>query len=273
MIVSEDKRAAAEANRRRYEALRAAGQEKKANPLPALTEIGGAPIDPASIVAAETIPGGWYTTLRLRRGEALRLLDETGTACAALIGWRADETAERINCADTVKVQWTASVRKGRVILTDMGHVFLSVIEDTSGAHDTLAGPSNAASVLAAFGREGVRNTRDNFVAGTSKLGLSRRDIPPCITFFAPVRVEASGTLAFDAGRKKPGDFVDLRAEMDLILIVSNAVHPLDPAPKETPGPITLTRFRAPVAGADDPCRTGSEEAGRAFLFTDRLFD
>jgi len=267
MVVSEEKRAAAEANRQRYEALRAAGQEKKAKPLPPHTPLGGAPIPADAILSIETVPGGWYTTLKLRRGEALRILDETGTACAALIGWRADETAERINCADTVKVQWSATVRKGRVLLTDMGRVFLSVIEDTSGAHDTLAGPSPAASV-----GDGMRNGRDNFVAGALKLGLAKRDIPPCITFFAPVRVEESGTLTFDAAKKKAGDFVDLRTEMDLLLIVSNAVHPLSPEQGVTPGPIVLTRFRAPPAGPDDPCRTSSEEAERAFLFTDRLF-
>ena len=259
------------ANRRRYEELRTAGQEATPKALPAATALDGAPIAPPAVIGREEVPPGWYDTVRLRRGEALRIVDRGGTSSVSVIGWCLPDTSERLNCADTAKVQWSAALGKGRVILTDMGRVFVSLIEDTSGAHDLLVGGSTAASALAAFG-EPSRNTHDNFLAAASKLGLGLRDIPPCVTFFAPVSLDAGGRFVWNAARKRPGDFVDLRAECDLVLVVSNCAHPLDPARPAAAGPVTLVRHRAPPAAPDDPCRTTSPEIVRAFQFTDRLY-
>ena len=271
MVSAEQKRQDAEANRHRYEELRAAGQEATPKGLPKPTPRDGAPIAPASIISREDVPAGWYTTISLRRGEAIRIIDSSGLASVSLIGWRAENPSERINCADTIKVQWSAAMSKGRVILSDMGHVFLSLIEDTSGAHDLMVGGSTAASTRAAFGAT-TRNTRDNFMAAAAKNDLSLHDIPPCVTFFAPVSVDAHGRFLWNAANKSPGDFVDLRAEMNLLLALSNCPHPLDPARPAANEPITLVRFRASPAGPDDLCRTASPEAARAFAFTDRLF-
>jgi urea carboxylase-associated protein 2 len=257
----------AEANRQRYEELRAAGQGATLKALPHVTARDGARIAPETVISREQVPPGWYTIMRLRRGEALRIMDDAGAASVALVGWRAEDTSERINCADTVKVQWSASLTKGRVILSDMGRVLLSVIEDSSGAHDLLVGGSTPADAPG-------RNTRDNFVAAAAKLGLSLCDIPPCATFFAPVSVDRAGRFRWDAARKHKGDFVDLRAEMNLLLALSNCPHPLDPAAAvaAAAGTITLIRHRPAAPTADDPCRTASPEAERAFTFTDRLF-
>jgi uncharacterized protein len=260
-----------EANRRRYEELRAAGQELTPNALPEPTALDGAPIASGTVIQQEHVPPGWYSTIRLSHGEALRIVDETGRSSVSLIGWREEDTSERINCADTIKVQWSAAIGKGRIILSDMGRVLLSVIEDTSGAHDLLVGGSTPASTSAAFGEPG-RNTQENFLAAASKIGLDIRDIPPCVTFFAPLALDDAGRFHWQAGRKRAGDFVDLRAEMNLIVVASNCPHPLDPARPAATGQVTLIKHRAAPAAGDDPCRTGSPEAIRAFAFTDRLF-
>jgi uncharacterized protein len=259
------------ANRRRYEELRLAGQEATPKVLPPATALDGAPIAPPAVISREEVPAGWYDTVRLRRGEALRIIDLHGVSSVSLIGWCEHDPSERINCADTAKVQWSAALSKGRVILSDMGRVFLSLIEDTSGAHDLLVGGSTPASTLAAYG-EVSRNAHENFLAAASKLGLGLRDIPPCVSFFAPVSVDAAGRFVWNGARKRPGDFVDLRAETDLVLVLSNCPHPLDPARPAANGPVTLVRHRTPPAAADDPCRMTSPEIVRAFQFTDRLY-
>jgi uncharacterized protein YcgI (DUF1989 family) len=168
-------------------------------------------------------------------------------------------------------VQWSAAISKGRIILSDMGRVLLSVIEDSSGTHDLLVGGSTSASTRATFGAT-TRNTQDNFLAAGSKIGLDIRDIPPCVTLFAPVSLDDSGRFCWREGCKRPGDFVDLRAEMNLIIVASNCPHPLDPSRPAASGPVTLIKYRAAAPAADDPCRTSSPEATRAFAFTDRLF-
>jgi urea carboxylase-associated protein 2 len=257
------------AHRERYEALRAAGQGATARALPSLTERGQTLAEPA-VLHREHLPGGWYWTTRLTRGEALRIVNTAGTSAVSMIAWCEADTSERINTADTMKVQWSTGLRKGRILYTEMGRVAFSIIEDTSGAHDALVGPTTRASMAAALGAEACRNSRDNFLAAASKLGLTRRDIPLCVSFFAPVGVGAQGRFVWRSGQRTPGDFVDLRAEMDLLVVLSNAGHPLDPALCALPAPVDVIRFTAPAPERDDPCRHGCVEAERAFDFTER---
>jgi len=88
------KKEISEANRARYEALRAAGQGATAKRLPDLTALNDAPIAPDAVISRETVPAGWYTIVRLRRGEALRIIDDTGVSSAAHIGWHEEDMSE-----------------------------------------------------------------------------------------------------------------------------------------------------------------------------------
>lgn len=265
MILTREQQADVEAHRKRYEELKAAGQGQAPRALPPPTPREGAPIAQDAVIHRETIPGGWYWTTQLKRGEALRLVNSSGKSCIALLAWSKADPSERLNHADTIKVQWAARLQKGRVILSDMGRALLSIIEDTSAAHDTLAGGSSAATNAMHYGEDNHRNTRDNFILAAGKLGLGRRDVMPCINFFAPVSVDSSGKFLWNDDRRQAGDFVDLRAEMDLLVALSNCPHPLDPASTYSKGPVAIVRYRAPEAGVDDLCRTASAESMRAF--------
>ena len=266
MILTTEQQAEVAANRKRYEELKAAGQGHAPRALPSPTPRDGAAIATSAIIHREIIPGGWYWTTRLNRGEALRLVNTDGTSCISLLAWRAADASERLNPADTIKVQWAATLRKGRVILSDMGRVLFSIVEDTTGgAHDALAGGSTATTNEARYHTTTLRNTRDNFILAAGKLGLDRRDVHPCISFFAPVHVDAEGRFQWDAGHRQAGDFIDLRAEMDVLVALSNCPHPLDPSPAYTSGSAEIVRYRAESIRRDDLCRTASAEAARAF--------
>lgn len=266
MILTEEQKAEVAANRKRYEELKAAGQGQAPRALPPPTRRGSALIAEADVMHQEVIPGGWYWTTRLNRGEALRIVNTNGTSCISLLAWNRADTSERLNHADTIKVQWAATLCKGRVILSDMGRVLLSIVEDTTGgAHDTLMGGSTAATNKARYHATTLRNTRDNFILAAGKLGLDRRDVHSCISFFAPVSVEEGGRFVWNDGRRSTGDFIDLRAEMDLLVALSNCPHPLDPSPAYVPGAVDVVRYRANPPDADDLCRTASAEATRAF--------
>lgn len=267
MDLTEEQKVEIARNRAAYEALKAAGQGAAPKALPPLTARDGARLAPEHVVARETVPGGWYWYGRIGRGETLRLVNATGGSAATVVAWNADDVSERINHADTVKVQWSAALRKGRVILSDMGRVVFSITEDTSGAHDALVGGSTAASNARKYGGD-HRNTRDNFVLAATKLGLARADLPLPIAFFAAVETDAEGAFVWNEARRAKDDFVDLRAEMDLLVAVSACPHPLDPRAVYEPGSIELIRHRAPVA-PDDFCRSGSAESVRAFDNTD----
>lgn len=255
-------------NRARYLELKSAASGRVPLVLPPPTPRDAAPPGADAVKLSETLPGGWYWTGIIRRGQVLRIDNPGATPGVSLLAWNLADTSERYNHADTIKIQWTAELRKGRVLFSEMGRVLLSIVEDSSGRHDTVVGGSTRASVARTYGADsGVRNARDNFILAVGKHGLTQRDIPPCITFFAPVTVNADGRFIFDATAVTPGDFVSLRAEMDLILAVSNTPHPL--APQVSPVPVELTIHTAPTAGPDDLCRTATAEAARGFVNTD----
>ncbi len=253
------------ANRQRYEEHQKKGLEFAPKALPSASALPAPAIQPSAIIHQETIPGGWYWWTLLKRGEALRIDQQDGASTVALIAWNAADTSERLNLVDTVKVQWTTALGKGRVIFSDMGRVMFSMIEDSSGAHDCLMGGSTAASNAARYPGAKTRNTRDNFILAAGKLGLDRRDIPAVLNLFAPVQIDDAGGFHWRGKPSNGADYAELRAEMDMLAGLSNCPHPLDPNPVYAPAPVAVTRFRAAARAADDLARTATAEAVRGF--------
>ncbi len=243
--------------RRRYDELKANGEAPKTLPGPSPR-----PAPARHVFARETIPAGWYATMTVWAGETIRIATGAEPSAVALLAWRRDDPSERLNTADTVKVQWTSALEKGRVVFSDMGRVMLSIVEDSCGCHDALLGGSTAASNAKCYG-DRLRNTRDNFLLAAMKLGLDARDIPPCLTLFAPVRVDALGRFVWHEDRRHGGDYVELRAEMDLLLALSNCPHPLDPTPRYAAASVEVLRIESPEPSLDDLCRTATDEARR----------
>lgn len=248
------------ADRARYEEHQRRGLEFAPKALPALSPRPAPWVDAARVLRREVVPGGWYWTTALKAGEVLRVQAGGLGGSVSLACWRDGDSSERQNLPDTVKVQWTTELRKGRIILSDMGRAMLSIIEDSSGAHDALTGGAGPKGP----GTPKERNARDNMVLAAAKLGLDRRDLPALLTLFAPVRVDGEGRFLWRAAMLSGDDWVELRAEMDLVLALSNTRHTLDPSDGPVP-PVTVTRLAAVPVPADDLCRTATAEAVRAF--------
>lgn len=228
---------------------------------------------PADLVWEETVAPGGYTARRLARGTRLRLIDKAGDACASLNIFNAEMPTERLNVADTVKVQWNAYLSAGKLLLSDMGRVLASLLEDSAGTHDTFCGVSNTASNLRKYG-EGRNsgafpNGRDRLILGAAKHGLNRRDVHPCVTLFKGTRIEADGSITPVIGPFAPGREVLLRAEMNVIIVIANCPHVLDPRADYTSTPLRLTAWRGPIAPENDPVRNATPEGQRAFLNTE----
>jgi uncharacterized protein len=257
-----------EQHRARYEALKAQARLRASSaPATAAPSV----IDPANVTERETIDGGWYWSVKVARGQTLRLLNASGNPGVSVMIWNADDTSERYNAGDTVKLQWTTRLTRGRVLFSDMGRVLCSITEDSFGASDTILGGSTPATNARNFGDASLRNSRDNFLLAAGKLGMRRPDVPPAITFFAEIQTDDDGRFRWKDGAPA-GAIVDLRAEMNLLVVISNCPHPTAPARRFDPGPIEAIVFRGPHPSGDDLCRRFSEEAERGFENTDRLF-
>ncbi len=246
--------------RARYEALQQAARARAATPAAIAT----AYLPPLpNIRATETIPPGCYVALRLRRFDVIRITNPAGTPGAALFLWNADEPSERFNAGDTTKLQWTTHLTTGRVLFSDMGKVLAAITADTGAGHDSIIGPSTPQQTGAG------RNGRDNLRLAAAKFGLTRRDVAPALSLFSKIATDEAGRFHY-AGAPPAGAAVQLRAEQNLLLALSNSPHALSPVTEST-GPIEIEIAHAPPE-ADDLCRNFSEEAIRGYINTDAGF-
>lgn len=232
-------------------------------------ETGGVEV---GMILNEVVPGGSYWSRVIRRGTILRIVDLEGGAGISLLCYNADNPTERYNAADTTKIQFNVFLTKGMLLYSDMGRVLFSITEDTCGHHDTIAGCSTAISVSARYGPGEWRNTRDNFLNCLAKHNLGKKDIAPNLNLFARVQVEPDGALTFVPGVSRPGNYIDLRAEMDVLVVLSNTPHVLDTNKTYNPTPVLLVVLRSFPPGPDDLCRTRTPEAERGFANTDAFF-
>ncbi|MEA5603129.1 urea amidolyase associated protein UAAP1 [Nostoc sp. UHCC 0252] len=237
-------------------------------------------IDPNLILLDEKLPGGAYWHYVIKRGNTLRVTDLESSQGVSMICYNADSPIERLNVADTAKIQFNAFLKKGMVIYSDMGRILFSITEDTCGYHDLICGCSNTASNAAKYGeaaynkygQSDYNNSRNNFLKALGKRGLTRKDLMPNLNLFSRVVVRPNGDLEYIAGDEKPGSFIDLRAEMNVLVIISNCPHVLHPDTVYKPKPIQLTVWKSPAPAPDDLCRTANEEVIRGFINTDALF-
>lgn len=237
-------------------------------------------ITPESLLWDEQLAPGAHWSGIVRRGNSLRLTDVQGGANVAALFYNADEKLERYNMADTLKAQHTAYLTTSVVCYSDMGRVLCSITADTCGWHDTLGGASNAALVERKYGtaryqeyrNDYYKNGYDSLLNELGKYGLGKRDVVSNINFFSKVTVDTGGTLIFHPGHSKPGASVDLRFEMNTLVVLSTCQHPLDPAPHYQPRPININVWRSGAVPADDACRNRCPENQRGFVNTERLY-
>jgi hypothetical protein len=232
------------------------------------------------ILFEEVLPGGGLWSWTLRRHMTLRITDVEGGANVGLMAYNADQPLDRLNLPDTLKAQYTAKLVRGHVLMSDMGHALLSITADTVGWHDPLGGHGNAALVEKKYGvatyqekrNDWHRNAHDDFLIELGKYGLGKRDLVANVNFFSRVDVDTEGKMNFHPGNSRARDHVDLRAEMNVLVVVNTCQHPLDPNLKYAPKPVKLAILKTPPPGADDFCRNFRGENQRSFILTGRLF-
>lgn len=203
----------------------------------------------ASLTWAESLAFGRYTHLELARGTRIRLTDTDGDACVHAVLFRAGAGYERINVADTVKVPWQAYLGQGHPLLSDAGRLMATIVTDSSGRHDALTGTTSLAGNQAKYGAGSAHSTspagRELITLGALKHGISQREVPPSISFFKGIAVDADGGIRF-TGSAGAGTAVELLLHMDAVLVLANTAHPLDPRPDFTGSAVDIVAWQAP---------------------------
>jgi uncharacterized protein len=158
----------------------------------------------------------------VKKGQHLRIIDREGRQAVDFLCYNANDTSERYFAPNTIKAAGTISLTKGHVLYSDQANPLLRIIEDTYGSHDTVGGACSAPSNLLLYGAKDCPGCRENFLKALSQYGMGRRDIVPNINFFMRVPVDRSGAAEIARGDSAPGTFVTLRAEMDVLAVISN---------------------------------------------------
>jgi len=226
-----------------------------------------------TLIASDTLPGGKHWSMMLWRNSRLKLTDVGGGANAGMLFYNPLNLLERYNAPDTLKCQHTFKLTRGHCLYSDMGRIFCSIVEDSVGWHDTVCGNTTRDMVAARWGlktyqehrNDWTLNGHDSFLVEAGKYGLGRRDLAANVNWFSKVVVQDDGEMIFDPTNSKAGDHVDLRFEMDTLVLLHTCPHPLDPAAKYPRRPIGYQLFRADPVAADDYCRNFRPENGRGF--------
>ncbi|MCM2473435.1 urea carboxylase-associated family protein [Rhizobium sp. CG5] len=178
----------------------------------------------------------------VKKGQILRIEDGYGQQAIDTLFYNADDFSERYSNQDTMRVQGMAYISTGTKIVSSEGRTMLTMTADSCGRHDTAAGACSCESNTVRFGHETryLHACRDNFVLEVSKHGMSKRDVVPNINFFMNVPIEPSGEMTIVDGISAPGDYVELKAEMDVLLVISNCPQINNPCNGFDPTPIRV---------------------------------
>ena len=204
----------------------------------------------------QTVNAGDAFVHRVARGEFLRIVDLQGNQAVDTLFYNAVDYADRYSAQDTIRAQGNIYLTTGTRLISTLRHTLLTIVADTCGRHDTLGGACSAESNMVRYALEkrSMHACRQSFLAGAlawsarSGLELGKRDLTANINFFMNVPVTPAGGLTFEDGVSAPGKYVELRAEMDVLLVISNCPQLNNPCNAYNPTPIEVLLWSAETA-------------------------
>ncbi len=200
---------------------------------------------PGEAVFRQVIPAGDYWIDTVKTGKTLRIVDVEGNQAADTLFFNAADVAERYSAVDTIREQRNVYLSCGSKLLSTAGNLMAQIVADTVGRHDTLGGACAAESntVRYALDKRTMHACRDSYllaVAHHDRLGLGKRDLSHNINFFMNVPVTTDGGLTFADGLSGPGQYVEMRAAMDIIVLISNCPQLNNPCNAYNPTPLEV---------------------------------
>ncbi|MBI1423241.1 MAG: DUF1989 domain-containing protein [Gammaproteobacteria bacterium] len=202
-------------------------------------------LEPEQAVFREVVPAGDYFMKVVKTGQTVRILDLEGNQAADTLFYNANDPAERYSAMDTIREQGNVYLTAGTKLISNEGNVMLEIVADTCGRHDTLGGAcaTESNTVRYAHDKKCMHACRDSWmlaVAENDQFGMSKRDITHNINFFMNVPVTPEGGLSFADGISGAGKYVELCAEMDVIVLISNCPQLNNPCNGYNPTPIEV---------------------------------
>ena len=196
-------------------------------------------------VFRQTVPAGDYFLHRIEKGQTFRSLDLEGNQAADTLFYNADEVSERYSAMDTIRAQGNVYLTAGTVLRSNEDRPMLTITADTCGRHDTLGGAcaTESNTVRYSLEKKCMHACRDSWMLAINEneeYGLSKSDITHNINFFMNVPVTPEGGLTFDDGISGAGKYVELRADMNILVLISNCPQLNNPCNGYNPTPVEV---------------------------------
>jgi len=226
-----------------------------------------------NILYSDTLNGACHWSMRIRKGMLLRITDIEGGANVGMLFYNPDNLLERYNAPDTLKCQHTFKLTKGHCLYSDMGRIFCSIVDDTTGWHETVCGNLTKSIVTEKWGEHSYqqhqndwyKNGYDSFLVELAKYGLGKKDMAANLNLFSRVETDNKGNLKFIDGHSTAGDYIDLRFEMDTLVFLHTCPHPLNTQNKYPRKPVQYEMRVSDPIEDDDICLTSCAENQRGF--------
>jgi len=202
-------------------------------------------LQPDKAVYREIVPAGDYFMKIVKQGQTFRILDLEGNQAADTLFYNAADPTERYSAMDTIREQGNVYLTADTKLMSNENNVMLEIVADTCGRHDTLGGAcaTESNTVRYALDKKCMHACRDSWmlaVAENEDFGMSKRDITHNINFFMNVPITPTGGLTFEDGISAPGKYVELKAYMDVIVLISNCPQLNNPCNGYNPTPIEV---------------------------------
>jgi urea carboxylase-associated protein 1 len=219
-------------------------------------------LQPGDAVYDQDVAAGAPWSGVLRQGQVLRIIDLDGQQAVDALFYALPDTSERYSMQDTLLANGSPYLNTGTALLSNRGRTLATIVTDTCTNHDTVAGCCSCESNTVRFGHETryMHACRENFITELAKHGMSKRDIVPNVNFFMNVPITPDGELNVTDGVSVPGTYVDVRAETDVLCVLSNCPQLNNPCNGYVPTPI-----RVVITGA-----AGTTLAGPTLAYSDR---
>jgi uncharacterized protein len=201
-------------------------------------------LDTSRAAFDRVIPAGEFFMRPIKKGQTFRILDLEGNQAVDTLFYNDRDPGERYSAADTIREQGNIYLTAGTRLLSSEGNLMLSIVADTCGRHDTLGGACAAESNMVRYDldKKFMHNCRDSYLLALAEWGggMSKRDLPSNINFFMNVPVTPEGRLTFEDGISAPGRYVEMRAEMGVVVLISNCPQLNNPCNAYNPTPVQV---------------------------------
>ncbi|MDT7662245.1 MAG: uncharacterized protein QOD04_1801, partial [Pseudonocardiales bacterium] len=189
---------------------------------------------------------GWIG--RVPAGARLRIVDLHGNQAVDTLFYDAHDLTNRYSAVDTNRMQGAVYLTTGSVLRTVNGDALATIVDDTCGRHDTIGGACAKESNVIRYGDQTrfQHACRATFVRKAAEWGLEKRDLTHNVNFFMNVPVTSSGGLSFADGVSAPGKHVTVRADRDIVVLISNCPQLNNPCNGWDPTPVRLLGWWAP---------------------------